>query len=70
MNLYKIRENTKYTNEHTLQLYFEIKKNPDSLIFPMMFPITNSKTISPVLLKLRCFANCIAKIGLGDSELK
>lgn len=36
----------------------------------MMFTITNSKNISSVLLKLHCFANCIAKIGLGDSELE
>lgn len=36
----------------------------------MMFTITNSKNISSVLLKLHCFANCIAKIGLGNSELE
>lgn len=47
----------------TLQYFFP-------RIFPMMFTVNNSKNITLMLRQLHCFAECIAKPGLRDSELR
>lgn len=55
---YEFIEAYEYINECSLQTHLVIIF---SLIFPMMFTVTDSKNIPQMLLNLHCFAKCIAK---------